>query len=87
MCGLMSGRTDITNNTMNMYVHMILSVVDSLVHSFQSRGSIRFLNNVYRLRVTSITEPKPPRDGTEEWSDGWFEKPFFDSERLRPMYE
>lgn len=64
---------------MNVYVHMILSAVDSLVHSFQSRGSIRFLNNVYRLRVTSIPEPKPPKEGAEEWSDSDFEKPFLAS--------
>lgn len=79
MCDLMSGRTNTTNNTMNVYVHMILSAVDSLVHSFQSRGSIRFLNNVYRLRITSIMEPKPPKEGAEEWRDGGFEKPFFAS--------
>jgi hypothetical protein len=77
MCDPMLGKTNATNNTMNVYVHMILSAVDSLVHSFQSRGSIRFLNNVYRLRVTSITEPKPPKESAEEWSDGGFEKPFF----------
>ena len=65
MCDLMSGRTNTANDTMNAYVHMILFAVDSLVHNFQSRGSIRFLYNVYRLRVTSITKLKPPKEGVE----------------------